>query len=256
RLKASFVIPSNWAPEVKAVAQAMKDYGLIVADNGSDMFFQGTPSDQWDMEAMLKIQSAIHANDFEVVDLTPVVTGLSATSGPTGGGTSVTITGKNFSGAAGRLSVLFGITPASSITILSDTQVVAVAPAHAAGTVDVRVQSGTTVPDSNGGNIFFGYGTSATAAADQFTFGSSVPPAPPPRPPPPPPVGALQFLAPAFSVSEDGGSATIIVQRTGGSFGAVSVHYATSNGTATAPGDYAARSGTLTWAAGDTTPKS
>ena len=75
RLKASFVIPSNWSPEAKAIAQAMKDYGLIVADNGSDMFFQGTPSDQWNMDAMLQIQ-AIPATDFEVVDLTPVVTGL------------------------------------------------------------------------------------------------------------------------------------------------------------------------------------
>src|SRR5207248_7444905 len=81
RLKAGFTIPSTWPPEVKAVAQAMKDYGLIVADNGSDMMFQGTPSTLWDMSSMLMIQSAIHASDFEVVDLTPIVTGLSAATG-------------------------------------------------------------------------------------------------------------------------------------------------------------------------------
>src|SRR5207249_5763101 len=136
RLKASFVIPSNWAPEVKAVAQAMKDYGLIVADNGSDMFFQGTPSDQWDMDAMLRL-GAIKATDFEVVDLTPVVTGLGAGGGPAGGGSSVTITGRNFSGAAGQLHVLFGGVEAAAVTVLSDSQLVAVAPAHAAGTVDI-----------------------------------------------------------------------------------------------------------------------
>src|SRR5207248_9284496 len=43
RLKASFVIPSTWSPEAKAIAQAMKDYGMIVADNGGDMFFTGMP---------------------------------------------------------------------------------------------------------------------------------------------------------------------------------------------------------------------
>src|SRR5262249_39397311 len=47
RLKASFVIPANWAPEAKTIAQAMKDYGLIVADNGSDMYATGTPYAQW-----------------------------------------------------------------------------------------------------------------------------------------------------------------------------------------------------------------
>ena len=137
RLKASFVIPNNWSPEAKAIAQAMKDYGLIVADNGSDMFFQGTPSDQWNMDSVLQVQQ-IPATQFEVVDLTPVVTSLSVTSGPTVGGTSVTISGQNFSGAAGQLHVLFGNVEASSVTILSDTQVRVVDPAHAAGTVDVR----------------------------------------------------------------------------------------------------------------------
>src|SRR5207253_1684509 len=122
RLKASFVIPSAWAPEVKAVAQAMKDYGLVVADNGSDMLFQGTPSDQWDMSAMLMIQQSMRATDFEVVDLTPQVSGLGVTSGSPAGGTSVTISGRNFSGAAGQLSVLFGGTPAAVVTVVSDTQ--------------------------------------------------------------------------------------------------------------------------------------
>jgi hypothetical protein len=184
RLKAGFVIPSTWSAEAKAIAQAMKDYGMIVADNGSDMFFTGAPSTQWNMASVLQVQS-IRATDFEVVDLTPGVTGLSVTSGSTGGGMSVTITGRNFSGAAGQLHVLFGSTEATSVTILSDSQVVVVAPAHIAGTVDVRVQSGTTRTDINGASVFFGYGTSAASVADQFTFTSTSPPPPPPPPPPP-----------------------------------------------------------------------
>jgi hypothetical protein len=60
--------------------------------------------------------------------------------------------------------------------------------------------------------------------------------------------GALQFSAATYSVAENGGSLTVTVNRIGGSAGAVSVNYATTNGTATAPGDYTAASGTLNFA--------
>jgi hypothetical protein len=63
--------------------------------------------------------------------------------------------------------------------------------------------------------------------------------------------GVLRFSAVGYSLAENGGSATITVQRTGGSSGAVSVQYATADGTANAPGDYAAASGTLSWPNGD-----
>jgi hypothetical protein len=200
RLNASFVIPTTWAPEVQAVAQAMKDYGLIVADNGSNMYFQGVPSTQWNMDSMLMLR-AINASDFDVVDLTPIVTGLSTSSGSTAGGGAITVTGQNFSGAAGNLHVLFGTTEAA-FTIISDTQLTVTVPAHAAGTVDVRVQSGSTQTDSNGQPRFFGYGMSAATPADSFTFGTSPPTSPPPPPPNSPPpaapatlVGSREFAA-------------------------------------------------------------
>lgn len=55
----------------------------------------------------------------------------------------------------------------------------------------------------------------------------------------------LQFSSATFGVNEDAGTATITVLRTGGSMGAVTVDYATSDGTATAGSDYSATSGTL-----------
>jgi glucose/arabinose dehydrogenase len=63
--------------------------------------------------------------------------------------------------------------------------------------------------------------------------------------------GTLQFNAGSYSLAENGGSLTVTVTRTGGTAGAVSVHYATSDGTATAGSDYTAASGTLTFAAGE-----
>ena len=68
--------------------------------------------------------------------------------------------------------------------------------------------------------------------------------------PPPLPAGSLQFSASAFSVAESGVSVTITVTRTDGSAGAVSVDYATSDGSATGGSDYTATAGTLSFADG------
>jgi hypothetical protein len=64
--------------------------------------------------------------------------------------------------------------------------------------------------------------------------------------------GVVQFAAASYSVAEGAGQATITVNRTGGAASAVTVDYATSDGTATQPGDYGATNGTLTFAAGQT----
>ncbi|MEN1727948.1 MAG: Calx-beta domain-containing protein, partial [Pseudomonadota bacterium] len=68
--------------------------------------------------------------------------------------------------------------------------------------------------------------------------------------------GALQFDVAASAVAENGGMATIIVTRAGGSDGAVSVDFTTQDGTATAGSDYTAITGTLSWADGDSASQS
>src|SRR5439155_196415 len=64
--------------------------------------------------------------------------------------------------------------------------------------------------------------------------------------------GTLQFGQANYSVTEGTASVTITVIRTDGTASKVTVNYATSNGTATAGSDYTAKSGTLTFAAGQT----
>lgn len=64
--------------------------------------------------------------------------------------------------------------------------------------------------------------------------------------------GTLQFSAATYSVAENGGTAVLNVSRTSGSNGAVTVNYATTNGTATSPGFFTAASGTLNFAEGET----
>jgi IPT/TIG domain-containing protein len=87
----------------------------------------------------------------------PILTTVSPTSGPTTGGTAVTLTGQNFASGA---TVTFGGAAATSVVVASATQINANTPAHAQGSVNVVV----TNPD----------GQSATIASG-FTFGAPAP---------------------------------------------------------------------------------
>src|SRR5205823_14158220 len=64
--------------------------------------------------------------------------------------------------------------------------------------------------------------------------------------------GTVAFGKASFTVDENGGSATIAVQRTGSANGTVAVNYLTSNGTATAGPDYVAQAGVLVFGPGET----
>jgi len=66
--------------------------------------------------------------------------------------------------------------------------------------------------------------------------------------------GVLQFSAAKYSVNEKSGSITITVTRTNGSDGAISVNYATNNGSASRR-DYTSVSGTFNWNDGDSSDK-
>jgi hypothetical protein len=154
RLRQDFDI-SGFSPANQVILQAMKDYGLIVADNGSGWYISGVPSDRWDNNDLHQL-SRVLGSDFEAVDLTPFVYGLSVAIGPTAGGTEVTIGGISFLGGAGFTQVFFGDTPATSVTVNPDGSITAIAPPHNAGVVDIIVMSP--------------YGTSAIVDADQFIY--------------------------------------------------------------------------------------
>jgi len=92
------------------------------------------------------------ADQFTFTLPVPAVTSVSPNVGPVGGGTSVTVTGTNFTGAT---AVRFGATAASSFTVNSATSITATSP-PGTGTVDLTV----TTPG----------GTSATGPGDQFSY--------------------------------------------------------------------------------------
>ncbi len=67
RLKASFNI-SGFSAANQVILKAMQQYGLIVADNGSNMFFQGTPDARWNDDDLDNLKN-IDASSFEVVQM-------------------------------------------------------------------------------------------------------------------------------------------------------------------------------------------
>lgn len=70
RLKASFDT-TQLTGQARVIAVAMQRYGLIVADNGSNWFFQGAPNAGWNDDDLNQLK-AISGSNFEVVDTGPV----------------------------------------------------------------------------------------------------------------------------------------------------------------------------------------
>jgi hypothetical protein len=66
RLKANYDI-SGFSPQIQILLQAMKTYGIILADNGSNWYVTGAPDDRWDND-MLHTLDVLTGNDFEAVD--------------------------------------------------------------------------------------------------------------------------------------------------------------------------------------------
>ena len=103
RLKASFNI-STFSAANQVILTAMKNYGMIVADNGSNMYFQGAPDARWD-DNDLDALKAIDASNFDVVQMgteyddstaptgaVPTISSFTASQTTVAAGTPVTLT--------------------------------------------------------------------------------------------------------------------------------------------------------------------
>jgi hypothetical protein len=66
RLKASVDL-SRFGPQAQVLLTALKQYGMILADNGSPWYVTGTPAAGWDDDDLHQLQQ-LHGSDFEVVD--------------------------------------------------------------------------------------------------------------------------------------------------------------------------------------------
>ena len=121
------------------------------------------------------------SNPFTIAPPVPTISAVSPARGSTLGGDRVTITGTNF--VAGDV-VKFDGTAGTNVVVVNSTTITVIAPAHAAGTVDVRVENANSQ-----GNTLTGAYQYATPNPEPATTGRpvNIPPAgqPPPSPAPP-----------------------------------------------------------------------
>ena len=68
RLRANKNI-TGYPPAIQRIFQAMKTYGLILADNGTDMYITGTMDPRWDNDVLNPAFHSLLADDFEVLQL-------------------------------------------------------------------------------------------------------------------------------------------------------------------------------------------
>jgi len=71
RIKSSYVIPATFNTQSRAIAQALKTYGMYLADGGSSMYIQGEPSGSWQEDTFSQMQS-VSSSEFEAVDLSKI----------------------------------------------------------------------------------------------------------------------------------------------------------------------------------------
>ena len=167
------------APAITVVGPSIAQPGTVIEISGTalggttSVSFGSTPAPNFFVRSDNMVRVTVPAGSgtvdvraTTVVGTTPItaadiftypgslsVGGVSPNSGPTAGGTNVTVTGSGFTGAT---AVNFGATPGVSVVVISDTQLTVTSPAGA-GTVDITVVTSA--------------GTSAISLADQFNYG-------------------------------------------------------------------------------------
>jgi hypothetical protein len=237
RLKASKNI-SGFPADMQKIFRAMKKYGLIVADNGTDMYIQGTFDTRWNNDILNPAFAGLNANDFEVVQLGyrggPSVTVAAPNGGEqwtVGSSRQITWTSANLAtGATAEISLTDGTTTTAIASVAASQGSYAWTVPNSPGTawrIRIDAKSSGTVQ--------------ATDTSDAtFTIAA--------------PASSLTVTGPSPVTEGNSGTvnAVFTVTMSPSSTSTVTVNYATANGTATAGSDYVAVSGTLTFTAGQT----
>jgi hypothetical protein len=110
RLKASFDI-SGFSATNQVILTALQQYGMIMADNGSNMYISGAPDDRWDNNDLHNLDQ-VTAADFEVVQMNPIYTQSNLPTGAAPTIASFTANPTTFSAGA-NVTLSWNVTGAS-----------------------------------------------------------------------------------------------------------------------------------------------
>jgi hypothetical protein len=117
RLKASFDV-SGYSTANQVILNALKKYGMIMADNGSNLYLSGAPDDRWD-NTDLHVLGQVSASDFEVLQMTPLYTQNTVPNGAAPQITSFTATASSISAGA-QVTLSWVVSGASYVIVSPD----------------------------------------------------------------------------------------------------------------------------------------
>jgi len=122
RLRASFNT-AGYPAQMQVILAAMKKYGIVLADNGSDWYINGAPDPRWDDDMLVTWMGKVKGSDFEAVDVSGLMVdpssglvGTPPTAAPTG---TPTITSTVTLTRTPTSTVI--VTPSASITATRTT---------------------------------------------------------------------------------------------------------------------------------------
>ena len=145
---ATFTVTSATTVTAKTKAHAAATVKLVVTTSGG---------------------TATSTDSFDFVTSEATITSFTPTSGPTTGGTTVTVDGTGFTGAT---AVTFGTTAATTFTVTSATTVTAKTKAHAAATVQISV---TTANGTATSAADYRFVTTMGPASSTYTYAATSP---------------------------------------------------------------------------------
>jgi hypothetical protein len=114
RLKSGFNV-SGFSANVQVILNALKKYGMIMADNGSAMYVSGAPDNRWDNDDLHNL-GQVTASDFEVVQINPVYTASNIPQGAAPSISSFTASSTAVS-AGGSTTLSWGVNGASYVIV-------------------------------------------------------------------------------------------------------------------------------------------
>ena len=166
RLKASVDVTQRTSnPNMQKIFRAMQKYGLIIADNGSDMYITGTYNANWNNDILNPAFASLTASDFEVIQLGYNPTASAATLSSVSLNPSAVIGGQL---ATGTVNLTAAASTGGASVILSSANPAANVPVSV--TVPASAMSAnfpvttTSVSSTNIGNISASYNSVTKAA--------------------------------------------------------------------------------------------
>ncbi len=117
RLKASFDV-SGYSTANQVILNVLKKYGMIMADNGSNLYLSGAPDDRWD-NTDLHALDQVSASNFEALQMTPLYTQNTLPIGAAPQITSFTATASSISAGA-QVTLSWVVSGASYVIVSPD----------------------------------------------------------------------------------------------------------------------------------------